>query len=792
MRPRNLRLAGFTCYSDPVAIDFAGMDLFVVSGPTGAGKSTIVDAICYALYGRVPRFDGTSGLIAHNRDEMYVHLEFSVAGDLYRVMRTLNRRRKTAKDGSEKTTRLPSTVVLEHREGGEWEPIAGRVREIDDRIEEILGLDFNGFTRCIVLPQGQFQEFLAGDREKRRDLLVELLDISAYGRIMTAANTRASELAKEASAIDRRLAEDYADATPEALEAKRRQREADRPTLETATRLRDALNGAVELAGTVANERERQRKLVEGADAARKELAGAQRLAKDGEAQIKGLRAELAAAEEALKAIAYDRDLHQRLGVALTHADAIERLTQQLGEATAVARDETKLAAAKTSLAAAERERTDAEAAVAAARERLYAAQRADAAAHVRGGLRPGDTCPVCGGVVGKLPRAPAGDGLGAANKALAAAEQRGRRAADARIKAAQAVEREQQRLKDAAGEAKRVQKELGAQGETLRGLLPPTIAAERPAIAVALEAQKVAAREADTVTERINTLRRQIAELEPRVAASGQKIAALTATSAGLEAQGVEAGRAADAGKEQLIALATEWSWSDILAMIEAKRDPRATLVSMRNASQQQADDITKRLAGIEAEEKRIEQAIVRAMELRAELQEKRERSALYGELGRLLRADNFQAFVIEEAMQALADSASRHLATLYDQFAITVDGGEFQVIDHWQADQVRPARTLSGGETFVASLALALALSERLPELRSKTAAVLESLFLDEGFGALDPEVLEVVISALEGLRSEERMVGIITHVPELARRIESRIEVSKSPAGSTASVA
>ncbi len=792
MRPRNLRLAGFTCYSDPVEIDFAGMDLFVVSGPTGAGKSTIVDAICYALYGRVPRFDGTSGLIAHNRDAMYVHLEFGAGGERYRVMRTLNRHRKTAKDGGEKTTRVPSTVVLEHWEGGEWAPIAGRVREIDGRIEEILGLDFNGFTRCIVLPQGQFQEFLAGDSVKRRDLLKELLDIAVYGQIMTAANARASNLEKEASAIDRRLAEDYADATPEALEALRRQREAAGPTLETATRLRDALNAAVELAGTVASERARQRKLVVDAGAAREELAATQKLAKDGEAQLQRLRTEHATAEEALKANAYDRDLHPRLGIALTHADTIDRLTKQLADASTVARDETKLAAAKKALADAERERADAEAAVAAARERLDAAQRADAAAHVRGGLRPGDTCPVCGGVVGKLPRAPAGDALGAAGKALKDAEQRGRRAADALSKAAPAVEREQQRLGDAAKDVARIEAELGALDEKLRGLLPPAIAAERPAIAAALAALDAAAREADRLAAQMNTLRARIADLEPLVAESGRTIAALAARSAELEEQAAAAGRAADEGREQLIALAAEWRWSDVLAMIEAKRDPRATLVLMRDASQQDADDITKRLAVIEAEENRIEQAMVRAVALRSELKEKRERSALYGELGRLLRADNFQAFVIEEAMQALADSASRHLATLYDRFAVTVDGAEFQVIDHWQADQVRPARTLSGGETFVASLALALALSERLPELRSKTAAVLESLFLDEGFGALDPEVLEVVISALEGLRSEERMVGIITHVPELARRIESRIEVSKSPAGSTASVA
>jgi exonuclease SbcC len=76
-------------------------------------------------------------------------------------------------------------------------------------------------------------------------------------------------------------------------------------------------------------------------------------------------------------------------------------------------------------------------------------------------------------------------------------------------------------------------------------------------------------------------------------------------------------------------------------------------------------------------------------------------------------------------------------------------------------------------------------------LPELRSAAAATLESLFLDEGFGTLDPETLETVIDALEGLRSEDRMVGIITHVPELAQRIETRITVVKSPAGSRVEV-
>ena len=78
MRPLLLRIQGFTCFSDPVEVDFRGLDVFAVTGPTGAGKTTIVDAICYALYGRVPRYDDKMSLISHNRDSMFVQLEIRV------------------------------------------------------------------------------------------------------------------------------------------------------------------------------------------------------------------------------------------------------------------------------------------------------------------------------------------------------------------------------------------------------------------------------------------------------------------------------------------------------------------------------------------------------------------------------------------------------------------------------------------------------------------------------------------------------------------------------------------
>jgi exonuclease SbcC len=157
--------------------------------------------------------------------------------------------------------------------------------------------------------------------------------------------------------------------------------------------------------------------------------------------------------------------------------------------------------------------------------------------------------------------------------------------------------------------------------------------------------------------------------------------------------------------------------------------------------------------------------------------------------ELADLLRADRFQAFVQEEALRVLAEDGTRHLEELSGgRYAFDVEGQDFLVVDHWNADAARSVKTLSGGETFLASLALALALAERLPGLAGAQGQVtLESLFLDEGFGTLDAETLEVVAQALEALRSGNRMVCLITHVRELAERMPVRIEVVKTQTGS-----
>ncbi|MDN5861283.1 MAG: SMC family ATPase [Pseudonocardia sp.] len=151
---------------------------------------------------------------------------------------------------------------------------------------------------------------------------------------------------------------------------------------------------------------------------------------------------------------------------------------------------------------------------------------------------------------------------------------------------------------------------------------------------------------------------------------------------------------------------------------------------------------------------------------------------------LGGLLRSDGFPRWLVASALDALVTDASASLAELSGgQFELTHDHGEFLVVDHADADSRRPVKTLSGGETFQASLALALALSAQMSNLAASGAVRLESIFLDEGFGTLDETNLDIVASTLERLAAGgDRMVGVITHVPALAERVPVRFVVRR----------
>ncbi|MDQ1379856.1 MAG: repair protein SbcC/Rad50, partial [Actinomycetota bacterium] len=178
------------------------------------------------------------------------------------------------------------------------------------------------------------------------------------------------------------------------------------------------------------------------------------------------------------------------------------------------------------------------------------------------------------------------------------------------------------------------------------------------------------------------------------------------------------------------------------------------------------------------------IEGRLARAAQLDADIAATREEELLAAELGKLLDKGHFGQWLVDEALRGLVAGASALLDRLSGgQYALTSNSdGELLVVDRINADETRSVRSLSGGETFQASLALALALADRIADLAADGAATLESIFLDEGFGTLDPETLDIVAGTIESLGSGERVVGIVTHVPALAERMPVRLRVRK----------
>ncbi|WP_134684269.1 AAA family ATPase [Brevibacillus migulae] len=178
--------------------------------------------------------------------------------------------------------------------------------------------------------------------------------------------------------------------------------------------------------------------------------------------------------------------------------------------------------------------------------------------------------------------------------------------------------------------------------------------------------------------------------------------------------------------------------------------------------------------------------QAVTRIMEnhekwqaLQAQLQDVADEQSRLEELRKLFEGKAFVQFIAEERLAAIARDASYHLKRMTkNRYALELgDDGEFVLRDEGTGGIRRPVSTLSGGETFLTSLALALALSVEI-QMRGGR---LEFFFLDEGFGTLDPELLEVVMDALERLRMDHFTIGLISHVPELRNRMPRRLVIT-----------
>lgn len=797
MRPTRLELAGFGSFRELTTIDFADADLFVLVGPTGAGKSTVIDALIFALYGSVPRY-GDRRLVApvvnQGRVEAKVRLDFVVDDVSYTAVRVV---RRTATGATTKEARLES------RSGENVRTLAGNEKELTEQVERLLGLSFSHFTRCVVLPQGAFAEFLHAKPSERQNLLVELLGIDVYRRIGRLARERAKLAAVRVEHVRQRLADELSGATDEALQVARQ-----RVT---------TLGALHERIAEAQPELERLREEGGARRAAAQDARGRQQV-------LEGLRVP----EGVTELSRLLREAEQRRADAVEAADKAERQRQSADEARAALPDGAvvaelqrllgdrggraarratatqALAAARTAHADAARAREHRQQHLATARSALERARHENLARTLSHDLSQGDPCPVCARPLEEVPdHGDAGD-LDAAMAAHADAET----AAAAADAAFQRAVTDLARCQAAADAAVTAHDEVSARVDTL--VAANDLALERlPAVAAAVaqadrdaqaaraeeQAARAAVRSAEQAYQQLEGRRReawaqfdaardQLAGLGPPPAQRDDLALAWDSLSTWAQERRPALQRAADEAERAVEQVAQQWRQING-ALIEACRGAGVTV--------ERNDPLPACVAALErarAEQDRIATAVETAAALRVQVRRDEVFADTATRLGQQLGTNRFEQWLLNQALAQLVTDASTRLRELSSQaYSLHVDeAGGFQVVDHRNADELRSARTLSGGETFLASLALALSLADHVAQLAAGNSAPLDALFLDEGFGTLDSDTLDVVAAALEELGAQGRVVGLVTHVRELAERMPMRFEVRRTAESST----
>ena len=484
MRPTHLSIEGLTAFKTLQEVEFGELDLFVITGPTGSGKTSILDAITFALYGDICRVKSGElrDLISHGATHVKVSLDFQINGDSFRVAR----RMKKVGQGHD--------VHFVRVEGDEEIPVCDTsgVTAVNKTIEETLGLDFSAFTKAVLLPQGAFHEFLKGDASARRKILIDLLDLNRYVSAGARARSQANLLSARLDERRQLVASEYGDATAEQLKvAKAAAKTAkaafvDVQTLEATSKehVRAAAAGAAaqaigdqaatafaQLETDLADYQREITGVTEELDAQKSAAKDAEKTVKDAERALvaaetrvtkliaggdeavigqlqaavetrKTETATLAGLDEALSQLAADLVAAQEAHVASVTAEtearlALNRSTKEAEVATdnlqhtatllEYARSAAGDEAARTQLTTARDVRDAAIVATEAAQTHLSHLQHADLAATLRAGLKSGDSCPVCEATIVVVPRTAPGfaTNLKSAKAAVADADEK-------------------------------------------------------------------------------------------------------------------------------------------------------------------------------------------------------------------------------------------------------------------------------------------------------------------------------------------------------------------------------
>ncbi len=912
MRPLHLKMSAFGPFAGETEIDFERLGragLYLISGDTGAGKTTIFDALVYALYGET---SGDRREVAMLRSKYAapetptaVTLTFSAGGKNYTVTRSPEYERpKLRGDGM---TKQAAEVYLLLPDGKGF----SRKNEVDEKIVEIVGLDRERFMQISMIAQGDFLKLLHASTADRREIFRRIFKTDRYSSLQLVLKGEAGTLRRTYDegmrsiaqdvkslravgdgALDARLAEAEAALLPseelalltDAMLALDRERE---------TALRDELAGldaallaiGAEISALGEREALKQRlaSLERALEAAERERSAAADRLKTALCSLEGgaqLDAEIARGEAAL--LRYDAleelktaasaALHEseRTGADLKKSSAavkdaekelqdMELEREALSDAAALseelrgehrvvgerierylklARELDEYRGERETLAAHRarylQERKTAEAAQ--SRYRSVQAAFLDAQAGIlAGSLRDGEPCPVCGAIAHPAPaarseNAPTDADVKHAEQAATLADRRMREASDA-----------------CAAVSGRLDAHLIALREKLLGFgiegeegAEETVAAElaragerRDALAERLSTEKKRA-------ERTTLLRTRIEECARALQRERETLQGLTASAASADARAVELGRQRDALASEL----AHPSKADAERALSVLVRQRAALYDAHTKAQRAASSCEQRVAECkgsvtalrgrlaETSDGDLPALLLRREALTAErdrASEEKEavttRLSVNSSLAESIRGRYMALACAERRLRwvsELSDTANgaltgreRVMLETYVQSAffdrilsrantrfLVMSGGQYEmrrmqtaltlqsqsgldisVIDHVNGTE-RSARSLSGGESFMASLSLALGLSDEVQA--SSGGIVIDTMFVDEGFGSLDGDKLSAALRALSLATEGERLVGIISHVSELKDRIERKLIVRKAQDG------
>lgn len=770
MKPLQLTMRAFGAYADEQTIDFTLLgdkNFFLIHGPTGSGKTTILDAISFALYGSASGDLRESKSLrsdyAPAEQKTEVEFTFKSGEHIYQVLRAPEQELK--KQRGEGTRKVPAAAALfKLLSDGSKDPLAAKSDEVTKKVTEIIGFKAEQFRQIVLLPQGEFRRFLIAESKDRKAILETIFKTELYRRIETLLAERSSTIDNNYQTLKQQrqfILDSTECADSEQLDASiqllwQRQNEetaalqtadarltAAKLQLQQAQQLHNAFTEAAAAQAALLTLTE-QRSAVA---AVKTEAAQAEKAALLEEIYNSTLRAHKhnqecqTAAQNALQATLNTKNDLQEL-----HRQLSEQLQQLDGQAVTTAADLNKALELLNQRILQLHSEAAKLSGVTAELERLAAA------------LADNEPCPVCGSLQHPHP---------------------------ATVSAAQRTDL--QRQTQIISNQTRALQQLQQQYQQTQLQLAGCEAT-----------QKSSQTAAEAAMQEFSALRQHFKE---RLEASdfGSQAAFLAAMRTEARRQQLQQTIAA---YEQNLAAATD-RLQRAQNAIDGKTAPELTACQ---DAEQQADALYRQLTAQTAvtakELTDLQTAQLRLQELEKQMGALQEAYQTAASLAETARGNNpsrltFSAFVLQAILDDVLQAANLRLTSMSrGRYSLSRTGDvldarrenglNIEVTDSFTG-VARPVKTLSGGELFLASLSLALGLSDVVQAYAGGIR--LDTILVDEGFGTLDSEALDMAIRTLTDLQKGGRLVGIISHVSELRERITARLEVIPGQRGSKA---